>query len=116
MAAAISANRPRTSGRTVTILSIVDSNNVRADRHSCAKKNPTKVRRVERTTTSTSAASLLADDEVGLRPCEEHAAAADLSDGKHEDFGRSAGTQSSRHSLRQIALTIFLEIFGEACT
>jgi len=41
---------------------------------------------------------------------------ADLSGGKHEDFVRSAGTQSSRHSLRQIALTIFLEIFGEACT
>src|SRR5205823_3023891 len=104
------ANRPRTSGRTVTILFIVDSNNARADRHCFAKKNPTKVRPVARTTTSTSTASPLADDEVSLGSCDEHTPTADLSNGKHEDFGRSYGALRSPHALRKFALTIFSRI------
>jgi hypothetical protein len=44
--------------------------------------------------------------------CHEHAATADLSDGKHEDFGRSSGTPGQPKCVPHLALTIFSVIFS----
>src|ERR1700680_1025708 len=54
-------------------------------------RNSTKVRPVAHATKSTDTSSLRADDKSGSGYCDEHAAPADLSDRKHEDFGRSSG-------------------------
>jgi hypothetical protein len=79
-------------------------------------KNSTKVRPVAHATKSTTAPSLRADDKAGSGCCDELAATADLSDRKHEDFGRSSGTPSPPTCVSQLALTIFSGIFSYAPT
>jgi hypothetical protein len=77
-------------------------------------KNSTKVRPVAHATKSTTTPSLRADDKAGSGCCDEHAATADLSDRKHEDFGRSPGTPAQPTCAPQLALTIFSGIFSYA--
>ena len=74
-------------------------------------KNSTKLRPVAHATKSTSTPSLRADDKADSVYCDEHAATADLSDRKHEDFGGSSGTPAQPTCVPQLALTIFSGIF-----
>jgi hypothetical protein len=54
------------------------------------------------------------DDKAGSKYCDEHAATADLSDRKHEDFGRSSGTPAQPACAAQSALTTSLEFSRDA--
>src|ERR1700736_5920052 len=77
-------------------------------------RNSTKVRTGAHATKSPTAPSLRADDKAGSGCCDAPAATADLSDRKHDDFGRSSGTPSPPTRVSQLALTIFSGISSYA--
>jgi hypothetical protein len=84
------------------------------DRATVVAKNSTKVRPVAQATKSTPTPSLGPDHKAGSKYCDEHAATADLSDRKHEDFGRSSGTPAQPTCVAQLALTNSLESSRDA--
>jgi hypothetical protein len=110
-AAAISANRLRPGGRATAGLFIATSNMRASDRATVAANNSTKVRPVADATKSAGPRGLNADGTAGSACCDEHAATADLSDRKHEDFHRSSGTPAQPACEPRFALTIFSIIF-----
>jgi hypothetical protein len=84
------------------------------DRATVVAKNSTKVRPVAQATKSTPTPSLRADDKAGSKYGDAHAAAADLSDRKHKDFGKSSGTPAQPTGVAQLALTTSLESSRDA--
>jgi hypothetical protein len=74
-------------------------------------KNSTKVRPVAHATKSTRTSSLRADDKSGSGYCDEQAAPADLSDRKHEDFGRSSSTPAQPTCVPQFGINHLLGNF-----
>jgi hypothetical protein len=84
------------------------------DRATVVAKNSTKVRPVAQATKSTPTPSRRADDKAGSKYYDERAATADLSDSKHEDFGRSSGEPAQPICVAQLALTTSLESSRDA--
>jgi hypothetical protein len=110
-AAAISANRLRPGGRAMAGLFIVTSNMRAPGRATVVANNSTKVRPVADATKSASPRPRHADNAAGAAGCDGQAATADLSDRKHEDFGRSSGTPAQPACEPRFSLTIFPIIF-----
>ena len=110
-AAAITANRLRPGGRAMAGQFIATSNLRAPGRATVAANNSTKVRPVADATKLAGPRLLHADGTAGSACCDDHAATADLSDSKHEDFDRSSGTPAQPTCAPRFSLTIFSIIF-----